>query len=32
MIIRVRGSDLAAFQARQISKDDAMKRVEVRMF
>jgi len=32
MIIRVRGSDLAAFQARQISKEDAMKRVEVRMF
>jgi len=32
MIMRVRGADLAAFQSRQVSKDDAMKRVEVRMF
>jgi hypothetical protein len=31
-IIRLRGSDLAAFLARQISRDDALKRIEVRVF
>jgi hypothetical protein len=32
MIIRVRGSDLAAFRAGQISKKDAIDRMEIRMF
>ena len=32
IIIRIRGGDLAAFQARQISRDDAFKRMEVRVF
>ena len=32
MVIRVRGSDLAAFLARQISREDAIKRIEVRVF
>ncbi len=32
MVIRVRGSDLAAFLARQISREDALKRIEVRVF
>ena len=31
-IIRIRGGDLAAFQARQISREDAFKRMEVRVF
>ena len=31
-IIRLRGSDLAQFLARQISKDEALKRIEVRVF
>ena len=31
-IIRLRGSDLAAFLARQISREDALKRIEVRVF
>jgi hypothetical protein len=31
-IIRVKGSDLAAYLARQISKDEALKRIEVRVF
>jgi hypothetical protein len=31
-IARVRGGDLAAFRAGQISRDDAIKRVEVRVF
>lgn len=31
-IARVRGSDLAAFRAGQISREDAIKRVEVRVF
>jgi hypothetical protein len=30
--IRLRGSDLAAFLARQISRDEALKRIEVRVF
>jgi hypothetical protein len=32
VIIRLRGSDLAAFLARQISREEALKRVEVRVF
>ena len=32
VIIRIRGGDLSAFQARQITKDDAIKRMEVRVF
>ncbi len=32
VIIRIRGGDLAAFQARQISRDEAFKRMEVRVF
>ena len=32
MIIRVRGDDLAAFRAGQLSREDAIKRVEVRVF
>ena len=31
-VARVRGSDLAAFRAGQISREDAIKRVEVRVF
>ena len=31
-IARVRGGDLAAFRAGQITRDDAIKRVEVRVF
>ena len=31
-IIRLRGSDLAAYLARQISRDEALKRIEVRVF
>jgi hypothetical protein len=31
-IIRLRGSDLAAFLARQISREEAFKRIEVRVF
>jgi hypothetical protein len=31
-IIRLRGSDLAAFLARQIARDEALKRIEVRVF
>ena len=31
-IVRLRGSDLAQFLARQISKDEALKRIEVRVF
>jgi hypothetical protein len=31
-IIRLRGSDLGAFLARQISRDEALKRIEVRVF
>jgi hypothetical protein len=31
-MIRVRGSDLAAFRARQISRDDLIKRIERRVF
>jgi hypothetical protein len=30
--IRLRGSDLAAFLARQITRDEALKRIEVRVF
>jgi hypothetical protein len=32
VIIRIRGGDLAAFQARQIAKEEALKRMEVRVF
>ena len=32
VIIRLRGSDLAAFLARQISREEALKRVDVRVF
>ena len=32
VIIRLRGSDLAAFLARQISREEALKRIEVRVF
>jgi hypothetical protein len=32
VVIRVRGSDLAAFRARQISRDDVIKRIEKRVF
>lgn len=32
IIIRVRGSDLAAFLARQIPREEALKRIEVRVF
>jgi hypothetical protein len=32
MMIRVRGSDLAAFLARQIPREEALKRIEVRVF
>jgi hypothetical protein len=31
-MIRLRGSDLAAYLARQISREEALKRVEVRVF
>jgi hypothetical protein len=31
-IIRLRGSDLAAYLARQITKDEALQRIEVRVF
>lgn len=31
-IIRLRGSDLAAFLARQISRDEALQRIEVKVF
>jgi hypothetical protein len=31
-LIRLRGSDLAAFLARQISREEALKRIEVRVF
>jgi hypothetical protein len=32
IIIRVRGSDLSAFLARQISREEALKRIDVRIF
>jgi hypothetical protein len=32
IVVRVRGRDLAAFLARQISREDALKRIEVRVF
>ena len=32
VIIRIRGGDLAAFQARQITKEEALKRMDVRVF
>lgn len=32
LIIRIRGNDLVAFQARQISREDALKRMEARVF
>ena len=32
MIIRVRGADLAGFLARQLSREEALKRIEVRVF
>ena len=32
VIIKIRGGDLAAFQARQITKDEALKRMDVRIF
>ena len=32
VIIQLRGSDLAAFLARQISREEALKRIEVRVF
>jgi hypothetical protein len=32
MVIRVRGSDLSAFLARQISREEALKRIDVRVF
>jgi len=31
-VIRLKGADLAAFLARQISKEEAVKRFEVRVF
>jgi hypothetical protein len=31
-VIRVRGRDLQAFHAGQLSRDEALKRVEVRVF
>ena len=32
VIIRVQGSDLAAYLARQIAREEALKRIEVRVF
>jgi hypothetical protein len=32
VIIKIRGGDLAAFQARQITNDEALKRMDVRIF
>ena len=32
VMIRIRGGDLTAFQARQITKDEALKRMDVRIF
>jgi hypothetical protein len=32
VVLRIRGSDLAAYQARRLSADDVRKRVEVRAF
>jgi hypothetical protein len=32
IVLRIRGSDLAAFRADRISRDEARKRVEVREF
>ena len=32
MIIRIKGGDLAAFLAGQISREEALKRIEVRVF
>ncbi len=32
VIIRIRGGDLAAFQARQLTRDEALKRMDVRIF
>lgn len=32
IVIRVRGSDLSAFLARQIAREEALKRIEVRVF
>ncbi len=32
VVIRVRGADLAAFRARQMSRDDVIKRIEKRVF
>ena len=32
IVLRVKGSDLAAYVSKQISRDDARKRVEVREF
>jgi hypothetical protein len=32
MIIRIRGGDLAAFLARQLSREEALKRIDVRVF
>src|SRR5207245_11310475 len=31
-VLRLRGSDLAAFLARQITREDALQRIEVRLF
>ena len=31
-IIRLKGADLAAFLARQITREEALKRIEVRVF
>jgi len=32
MVIRVRGSDLSAYLARQISREEALQRIDVRVF
>jgi hypothetical protein len=32
ILLRVRGSDLAAYRARQITREDAVKRVEIREY
>ena len=32
VIIRIRGGDLAAFRAGQLTKDDTLKRIDVRVF
>ena len=32
VIIKIKGGDLAAFQARQLTRDEALKRMDVRIF